>query len=453
MDEETIVAPATAPGRAGIAVIRLSGGRSEEILRGLMAPLPGRVVPRRSYRCFLHVAGRPVDECLAVLFRAPRSYSGEDMAEISLHGNPFLVEAALAQACRLGARAALPGEFTYRALRNGKLDLPRAEAVNDLVNAGSRAAALLQFGNLEGRLSQAAATLRDALLGEAAAVEAAIEFAEDQHLEGAACGSGLEAAAAALEAILAGSRFGQVLQRGLRVAIAGRVNVGKSSLFNALLLEERAIVSHLPGTTRDTLAETLLLDGAAFRISDAAGLRAEAGDGVENEGMRRSLDLVAGADAVLLVVDASRPLGEEDREIHRLLAGKKRLLLANKCDLTGDEAAAAAVRAAFPGEPVQAISAKTGAHLEAVTAFLKGLAVDLPEAGDILTLNLRQKGLLEGLRGRLAEARRLRDATPPAWELVAEEIRGGLALLGELTGASGVDDVLHGVFASFCIGK
>ncbi len=452
MDEETIVAPATAPGRAGIAVIRISGSRSEEVLRGLVAPLPERIVPRRSYRCLLREAGCPVDECLAVLFRAPRSYSGEDMAEVSLHGNPFLVEAALAQARRLGARSALPGEFTCRAFRNGKMDLPRAEAVNDLVRAGSRAAALMQFGNLEGRLSRALAALRDKLLAEAAAVEAAIEFAEDQCLDGAAPGRGLAAAASALEAILAGARFAEVLGRGPRVAIAGRVNVGKSSLFNALLLRERAIVSDLPGTTRDTIEETLHLDGTAFRLSDAAGFRAAAGDGVEQEGMRRSLELVVAADAVLLVVDASRPLAGEDLEIHRRLAGKKRLVLANKCDLAGKDAAAA-VAAAFPGEQVQPVSARTGENLEAVAAFLKGLLRDLPDPGDALACSIRQKGLLEELRGHLEKARRLRAAAAPPWELIAEEIRRGLSRLGELTGETGAEDVLQRVFARFCIGK
>lgn len=452
MDEDTIVAPATPPGRGGVALIRFSGSRSEEILRGLAAPLPARIAPRRSYRCRLLDAGRPIDECLAVLFRAPRSYSGEDMAEVSLHGNPFLVEEALALARRLGARPALPGEFTYRAFRNGKMDLLRAEAVNDLVRAHSRAGALMEFGNLEGRLSRAVAALRADLLREAAEIEAGIEFAEDQALEAAPGTGALERAAAALDAILAGARFQEALDRGPRVVIAGRVNVGKSSLFNALLLRERSITSAHPGTTRDYIEETLRLDGLAFRLVDAAGIRAAGGDDAEAQGVRRSLALIAEADAALFLVDASQPPQADDLEIRRRLEGKRRLLLANKSD-RADAGAVRALRAAFPGEELHLVSALRGDNLEAVTAFLRGLAGGLPDPAAAIAVNLRQKGLLEALRARVAAAARLRREAPGAGELAAEEVRGALRLAGELSGEIGAEDVLRGVFASFCIGK
>lgn len=452
MDEETIVAPATPPGRGGVALIRLSGGRSEEILRALAAPLPARIVPRRSYHCRLHDAGRAIDECLAVLFRAPRSYSGEDMAEVSLHGNPFLVEEALALARRLGARAALPGEFTYRAFRNGKMDLLRAEAVNDLVRAHSRAGAVMEFGNLEGRLSRALAALRETLLREAAEIETGIEFAEDQALEPDPGAGGLERAAAALDAILAGARFQEALDRGPRVVIAGRVNVGKSSLFNALLLRERSITSAHPGTTRDYIEETLLLDGLAFRLVDAAGIRADGGDDAEAQGVRRSLALIGEADAALLLLDAAQPPQADDLEIRRRLEGKPRLLLANKAD-RADAGAVRAIRAAFAGEEVHLVSARRGDNLETVTAFLRGLGRDLPDPAAAVAVNLRQKGLLEALRARLAAAARLRREAPGAGELAAEELRGALRLVGELSGETGAEDVLQRVFASFCIGK
>ncbi len=450
MDEETIVALATPPGQAGIAVIRFSGSLSQAILKRIIRPQPQKWQPRRSSHGFIQDGSRRLDECLAVFFSAPRSYSGEDMAEISLHSNLFIVEEVLALACRHGARPALPGEFTYRAFRNGKLDLLQAEAVNDLIRANSRAGSLMEFDNLEGRLSRAVGAVRDALLRAAVEVESAIEFAEDQHLAVGGEGQALAEADASLEHILAASRFSEVLARGLKVVIAGRVNVGKSSLFNALLLQERSIVSALPGTTRDFIEETLHVDGFAFRVSDVAGIRPAAGDDIENQGMQRSRDKIAGADAVLFMVDASQPLQECDREIHRRLDGKKRLLLANKSDLA-DAGVVSSIRAAFAQETVHLVSAKSGDNLEAVSAFLKGLLRDLPDAAGVVAVNLRQKGLLQELRDGIGRIRGLQAPAPS--ELVAEEIRQALRVIGELTGEIGAEDILRGVFARFCIGK
>ena len=452
MDEETIVALATPPGRGGIAVIRISGSLSESILARTVSPLPEKLQARRSYHGTIHDGPLRIDECLALLFRAPRSYSGEDMAEISLHSNLFVIEQALALICRCGARPALPGEFTYRAFRNGKLDLLQAEAVNDLIQANSQRYSLMEFNNLEGRLSRSVAALRDALLQAAVDVETRIEFAEDQHIEDAAPGGGLWAASALLEQILSASRFNQVLNQGLNVVIAGRVNVGKSSLFNALLLKERSIISALPGTTRDYIQETLHLDGFSLRITDMAGIRSAAGDEIENLGMQRSLDKIAQADAVIFMVDASRPLADGDLDIYRLLAGKKRVLLANKSDLALP-GAVAAIRAAFPEEAVHLVSAKNGDNLEAAIDFLKGLLRQIPDPPGATALNLRQKLLLEKLREKIALIMGLQAGTPAPSELVAEEIRQGLGLIGELTGAVGSEDILRGVFAKFCIGK
>lgn len=452
MDEETIVALATPPGRGGVAIIRLSGALSEDIVRKTFQPLPATIQARRSYHGFLHDGNRRIDEGLAIFFRAPRSYSGEEMAEVSLHSNLFLVEEALALACRHGARAALPGEFTYRAFRNNKLDLLQAEAVNDLIRANSRAGSRLEFDNLEGRLSASIAELRDALLQAAIEVETGIEFAEDQHLETGAAGSSLAAAAMLLEKVLACSRFSEVVSRGFQVVIAGRVNVGKSSLFNALLLRERSIVSALPGTTRDYIEETLHLDGFAFRVSDVAGIRATGGDDIENQGIKRSLERIAAADAVLFMVDASQPLLESDLELQRLLEGKKYILLANKSDCSREDVIAG-IRQAFPGERLHLISAKTGANLEAATSFLASLPGELAHPDVAIAVNLRQKGLLEELREVIGRILSLQAQVPAPSELIAEEIRQGLRFIAELTGAIGVDDILRGVFTRFCIGK
>ena len=452
MDDDAIVALATPPGRAGIAVIRISGSQSERIVRKIVGPLPARLDARRSYHGFIHHEGRRIDECLAVVFKAPRSYSGEEMAEISLHSNLFIVEEVIGLICACGARPALPGEFTYRAFRNGKLDLLQAEAVNDLIQAQSRAGALMQFNNLEGRLSKTVAALRAALLQAAIQIETQIEFAEDQQLDVAAPAGELSGAAAVMENILAQNRFSAILNRGLHVVIAGRVNVGKSSLFNALLLKERSIISPLPGTTRDYIQENLVLDGFPFHITDMAGLRAGSGDDIENQGMERSLARITQADAVLFMVDASQPLAETDMQIYKLLAGKSLLLLANKSDLARSEVVQS-IEAAFPAETVHLISAKNGEHLDAAVHFMKGLMQQLPDPSGQTVVNFRQKVLLEKLLEKIRHIVRMQSPGLETTELVAEEIRQALALIGELTGTISAEDILRGVFATFCIGK
>jgi tRNA modification GTPase len=452
MDDDAIVALATPPGRAGIAVIRISGALSESIVKKIIRPLPAKLQARRSYHGFIQAEAQRIDECLAVIFKAPRSYSGEDMAEISLHSNLFVVEEVVRLICACGARPALPGEFTYRAFKNGKLDLLQAEAVNDLIQANSRAGALMQFNNLEGRLSKTVAQLRAALLQAAIQIETRIEFAEDQLLEETAADSDLAAAAAALEKILAQSRFNEILNQGLHVVIAGRVNVGKSSLFNALLLKERSIISALPGTTRDYIQENLVLDGFPFHITDMAGIRDAAGDDIENQGMQRSLDKIAQADAVIFMVDASLPLAETDRQIYKLLAAKKRLLLANKSDQARVQVVNS-IKAAFPEETVHLLSAKNGENLDAAVNFMKNLLRQMPEAFGQTVVNFRQKILLGKLLKKIKLIGQIQAAGLEATEVVAEEIRQGLILIGELTGTIGPADILQGLFAKFCIGK
>ncbi|MCX6556042.1 MAG: tRNA uridine-5-carboxymethylaminomethyl(34) synthesis GTPase MnmE [Candidatus Aminicenantes bacterium] len=452
MDDGTIVALATPPGKAGIAVIRLSGNDCQAIVNSLFEPQPAEWQARRSYHGFIRAEGRRIDECLVTLFKAPRSYSGENMAEISLHANAFIVEEVIGLACRLGARLALPGEFTYRAFRNHKMDLLQAEAVNSLIRANSRVYALMEFNNLEGRLSKRIGSLRERLTQMAIAVETELEFAEDQQLEMADAGQGLRAAAGDVEAILSQSRFHDVLDQGMRVVIAGKVNVGKSTLFNALLMKERSIISHLPGTTRDYIQEKLHLNGLPFQITDMAGIRDGSTDDIENQGMRRSLDQIAQADAVIVMVDASLPLDASDRTIGRLSNGKKRILLANKRD-RAKQRAVKGIRQAFPGETVHLVSAKNGENLEVVVDFLKCLWHELGDPATTILVNLRQKSLLEKLLLTLRGIERMRAQRPVQAEALAEEIRHGLQLIGELTGAVSSAEILDGIFAQFCIGK
>jgi tRNA modification GTPase len=262
----------------------------------------------------------------------------------------------------------------------------------------------------------------------------------------------LAAAVADLEKVLAQSRFNEVLDRGLHVVIAGMVNVGKSSLFNALLMRERSIISDVPGTTRDYIQEKLRLDGVLFQITDMAGIRSGSGDDIENQGMRLSLDRIAQADAVIFMVDASRPVQEGDRRIHLLLEGKNRILLANKKDLAAPGARTAIGRE-FPGETVHLLSAKNGEGLQPVVDFLKSLCRQADAGAGEPVVNLRQKNLLERLLLNLKRIAAMPDQNPLPPEVIAEEIRQGLRWIGELTGAVGADEVLRGIFSTFCIGK
>jgi tRNA modification GTPase len=451
MDDETIIALATPPGKAGIAVIRVSGKDSQTIVQALFEPLPLAWQARKSYHGFIQSQGRRIDECLVTIFKAPHSYNGEDMAEIALHSNLFIIEEVIGLACRLGARLALPGEFTYRAFCNGKMDLLQAEAVNDLIQANSRVYALMEFANLEGRLSQKVGSIRAQFLQLATTIETEIEFAEDQRLETAAADSGLQASAKDLEKILSQSRFNDVLENGMHIVIAGKVNVGKSSLFNALLMKERSIISPLPGTTRDYIQENLYLDGMPFQITDMAGIRNGAGDDIENQGVQRSLDKINQADAVIFMVDASRPLETGDHEIYRLVREKKRILLANK----KDQALAQVVEnihAAFPEETVHLVSAKNQENLDVIVDFLKNSWQESGAAATATVVNLRQKILLEKLLQNLHHIEQMQ-AGPEPTEMIAEEIRQGLQLIGALTGAISSTEVLQGIFAQFCIGK
>jgi len=451
MDDETIVALATAPGKAGIAVIRLSGRDSQNIVRVLFEPQPSAWQARKSYHGFIQSRGRRIDECLVTIFKAPHSYNGEDIAEISLHGNMCIIEEVIGLACRLGARPALPGEFTWRAFRNGKMDLLQAEAVNDLIQANSRVYALMEFANLEGRLSKMVGSLRSRLLQMAIDIETEIEFAEDQMLETAAADSGLKVAINDLQKIISQSRFNDILDHGMHIVIAGKVNVGKSSLFNALLLQERSIISPLPGTTRDYIQEKLHLAGLPFQITDMAGIHSETGDDIEKQGMQRSLDKIAQADAVIFMVDASLPLQDSDQEIYRLIARKKRILLANKKDKALEQVLKN-IGAAFPGETVHLVSAKHQENFEPIVDFLKGLWQEIGEPAQATVVNFRQKLLLEKLLLNLREIERML-ASPAQTETIAEEIRQALQRIGELTGAISSAEILQGIFAKFCIGK
>jgi tRNA modification GTPase len=458
MDTSTIAALSTPMGRGGIAVIRVSGDKTTDILRKIIDKLPGEIVPRRAYHGFVKDNGRHIDECLAVFFKAPNSYTGEDAAEISIHSSPFVIEEVLNLILGLypgdpsGVRAALPGEFTYRAFKNGKLDLIQAESVNELIHANSKYYAHMKFAGLEGKLSRFMAALKEDLINLGVQIETKIEFEEDQFFDEIIIARHLEEPLKKLDTLLANARFNDLLNKGLNVVIAGKVNVGKSSLFNTLLMEERSIISSTPGTTRDFIREKLYVDGFPIDITDVAGINRETDDHIETLGIKRSLEKLENCDAVIFMLDASRPVDDTDKGIYERIKKKKKLIIVNKIDIKDPETAGS-ISSCFGGEKIVNISVKEHVNIDAVTGFLEGLIHDIKTREAEYTVNQRQKRLLEQLKQVLSGVRQLVEARTGQAEIVAEEIRRAVQLIGELMGEITPDDILDKIFSQFCVGK
>ena len=392
--------------------------------------------------------GRRLDQALAVAMPGPGSFTGEDVVEIHCHGG-LAPRRVLEAARRAGARLAEPGEFSLRAFLNGRLDLAQAEAVLDLVRARTDRAHRLALDGLAGRLSEAVRRLRADLLAPQAYLEASIDFVEDD-LPPEQVGPALEAALAGVRDLLAGAEQGIIYRQGVRTAIVGRPNVGKSSLLNALLRAERAIVTAVPGTTRDTVEEAASIDGVPFVLVDTAGLR-EAHDPVEQIGVARSHAARETADLVLLVLDASEPLGEEDRSLVSLVASGPLVVALNKSDLPtrlAPEALACLTRVA----PLVRVSALRGDGLgdlerALVAAALGGLAVADPQVS-----NPRHKAALERAEAALSAALEAHSRGLPT-DVQAGEVATAVAALGEIAGENATEDLLDAIFSRFCIGK
>ncbi|MFM2081214.1 MAG: tRNA modification GTPase MnmE [Cyanobacteriota bacterium] len=461
MLEDTIAAIATAvaPGEGSVAIVRLSGNRAEAIGRRLFQA-PGRQ-PWESHRVLYgHVvdpsSGERVDEALLLLMRAPRSFTREDVVEFHCHGGLICVQRVLELVLAGGARLAQPGEFSQRAFLNGRLDLTRAEAISELITARSRRAAQLAMAGLDGGLGRRIGELRARLLDQLAELEARVDFEEDlPPLDGAAVAAALELVRAELEALLAEAQQGQLLREGLRVAIVGRPNVGKSSLLNRLSRCERAIVTDLPGTTRDLVESELVLQGVPLTLLDTAGIRATE-DRVERIGIERSRAALQAADAVLLLYDLTDGWTAADAELEALVpAGVPLLRVGNKCDqleaASGGLAAEPGARAAAGVDGVR-ISARTGAGQEELVAALLGRCGRSGDQGLQVALNRRQRDLAaraaQALAGSLEAARQ-----QLPWDFWTIDLRAAVRLLGEITGEEVSEAVLERVFARFCIGK
>lgn len=448
--DDTIVAVATPPGVGGLGVVRLSGADASRIGRCLADRLR-EWSPRRAVYARID-AGHCVTDGVVTWFEAPASFTGEDVVEIGLAGNPLLLAGVVERAVAHGARVARPGEFTFRAYLSGRIDLVQAEALRDLVNAVSpaqlQAAAGQQRGELSGAIGRIVEDLRELEL----LLEASVDFPDEGYrfIDGGAVERRLRGAVDAMRGLLAGEARSRVVSDGLTVVIAGAPNTGKSSLFNALLGADRAIVTPVPGTTRDLISERLLVNGRLVRLVDSAGLR-EADDAVEREGVRRAEAAAERADLVLFVVDGSRPLDEESRRRVEARGGARTLAVMTKADLP-----AAWVPAREGLSDVVVVSSKTGAGVADLAARVGALASGAVDgAVDVLVTNERHRGLLREALGHVDHARYefAQHARRLPEEFVLEDIRAALGVLAEVTGRRSADELLHGIFSAFCIGK
>jgi tRNA modification GTPase len=463
--EDTIVAISTPPGRGGLGVVRLSGARAIEIATRLIKlprlPLETQHATRGA---FAEVeSGRVLDQVVVTCFRAPHSYTAEDVVEISCHGAPlilrYLEECCLAQ----GARAAEPGEFTMRAFLNGRIDLTQAEAVRDLIESQTLYQARVAAQQLQGSVSTRLKPHKQVLLDLIARLEAGIDFAEDDVavIEWKEILTRLDRISADLQKLVEGYEYGRIVREGLTLAIVGRPNVGKSSLFNRLLNEERAIVTPIPGTTRDLVAETANLGGIPLRFVDTAGVR-EALDEVEKIGVERTFSAIADSDLRLMVVDAAGPWTEDDSQLLARLRPLGSLLVAlNKSDLPPHypfaEAAKLVQGNGDPGAAPPTIvrtSALTGDGIHELKEKILSLAAptrDIGPEGEFLT-NLRHQQLIKNSLAGLAKARQAAEQKTHH-ELLLLDLYDALRPLDLITGATYADDVLDIIFKTFCVGK
>ena len=445
---DTIAAISTAPGEGGIAIVRLSGPCAEKILRAAFRPanaqadLSGR---RLTYGAAVGAGGEALDEAMAVLLRAPRTYTREDMAEIHCHGGEACAAAVLRRVLSLGARAAGPGEFTRRAYENGRVDLSGAEAVMQLIGAQGEAARRAALRQMRGGVASFVGEVVGKLTDMLSRIQAAVDFPEevDEAAVGAQAREELDEIAARIER-RADPRRARMLREGASVVLCGRPNVGKSSLMNALLSAERAIVTDVPGTTRDVLSERFTLGGKVVRLSDTAGIR-ESEDAIERMGVERARGEVEAADAVLLVLDASQPLREEDRALLRDV-DERYILCLNKRDLIER-----LEEGELPDAPVVRLCARTGEGVEELLARL----VERLRAGggeeECFTVE-RQLRLAREAAALLRDcARALGEGFSP--DVAAPDILKACELLDNVTGRDASEEVISAIFANFCVGK
>ena len=444
---DTIAAIATPPGRGGIGIVRLSGPQTRTIAKDVLGRLPR---PRHATHAkFCDASGQPIDQGLALFFPAPHSFTGEDVLELHGHGGPMVLDMLLERALGLGARLARPGEFSERAFLNGKLDLAQAEAVADLIEAGSVSAARSAMRSIEGEFSRRVQSLVEGVTRLRMYVEAAIDFPEEEvdFLADERVSQELEVLSQNLDQLNAATHQGVLLHDGMTAVLAGPPNAGKSSLLNALAQFESAIVSPIPGTTRDVLRERIHLDGMPLHVVDTAGLR-ESRDEIEAEGIRRARGQMELADRVLLVLDDTLGGSIPSEVVNLLPSHPRRTVIRNKIDLTGR-----APGITGPPEAIEiSLSAKSGAGLDVLRQHLKECMGFQPAGEGTFIARRRHLDALRRAQGCITRGQaQLKEAR--AGELLAEELRLAQRVLGEITGEFTSDDLLGRIFSSFCIGK
>lgn len=434
---DTIAAVATPSGRGGIGIVRVSGSKVPGIAKAVLGMLPESRNATHSF--FLDANGERIDEGLALYFPSPHSYTGEAVLELQGHGGPVVTHSVLGAVLDAGARPAEPGEFTRRAFLNGKLDLAQAEAVADLIDAASREAARSSLRSLGGEFSATVRALVAQLTELRALIEAMLDFPEEDvdSLHRKDAQARLTRLRAALEEVFAKSRRGSLLRSGIHVVLAGRPNVGKSSLLNRLAGEERAIVTAVPGTTRDAVREAIQIEGVPIVVVDTAGLR-ESRDEVERLGMARTREELARSDVILVVLEA----GKLEAPEVSLPVDATRITVVNKVDLVPGLAGGRV------GDEIR-VSAITGEGLDALRAAVLEAAGWSSQGESVFLARERHLRALKAARAHLAEA----SAQDAQWEFLAEELRLAQEALGEITGRVSADDVLGEIFSRFCIGK
>jgi tRNA modification GTPase len=450
--EDTIVALATPPGIGAIGVIRLSGNQAIEIANQLF---PSKDLTQQvSHTVHIGVIkenNQPIDEVVLTLFKAPRSYTGENVVEISGHGSPYVLQQIIAACINRGARMAKPGEFTFRSFLKGKLDLTQAEAVADLIASNTEASRQTALKNIRGGFSTILKELREELIQFSALIELELDFSQEdvEFADRTKLFDLVNHLQQTTNSLLQSFQFGNVIKNGVQVAIIGKPNAGKSTLLNTLLNENRAIVSEIAGTTRDTIEEVLNLEGVLFRLIDTAGIREHSGDIIESIGMERSYEKAALADVILYIYDNTL----EDKDSLKQITGwldsfkKPCLMVANKSDLLPDSLHP------ITEEKTIAISAKNNTGLDALkTALLKSvISGDINTESGVVT-NLRHFEALQQLSAALADLKKGMDEHIPG-DLLSLDIRRSLQLLGEITGEITNEDQLDYIFSKFCIGK